>query len=106
MGSREEEILELLRKHSAYELAQLYLSNVKFDAERFGELFLEVLDLGTLATKLFLVLYTRRGKWSTMELARAVKDYRPNVYVALCRLEKQGYVERVSRNTWRLSDRV
>ena len=106
MVSREEEILEVLRKHSAYELAQFYLSNVKFNAEGFCELFLEVLGLGTLATKIFLVLYTYRGEWSTMELARAVKDYRPNVYVALLRLEKEKFVERVSRNKWRLSQRV
>ena len=106
MVSRDEEILEVLRNHPAPELAELYLSYVKPDAERFCNLFLTVLDLGTLATKLFLVLYTRRGQWSTMELTRALKDYRPNVYVALCRLEKKGFIERVSRNTWRLSERV
>ncbi len=106
MVSRDEEILEVLRNHSAYELAQFYLTTVKPNTEGFCQLILEVLSLGTLATKLFLVLYTYRGEWNTVELTRAVKDYRPNVYVALLRLEKEKYIERVSRNRWRLSQRV
>ena len=102
VSSSEEEILKVLREHTAPELAQLYLFNV----DAFCELLLDVLDLGTLATKLFLVLYRHRREWTTTELARAAKDYRPNVYVTLLRLEKQKFVERVSRNKWRLAKRV
>jgi predicted transcriptional regulator len=99
--NREEEIFEVLKKHSAYELAQLYFFNV----EGFCGLVLEVLDLGTLATKLFLVLYRHRREWTTVELGRSLKAYRPNVYVALLRLEKKQFIERISRNRWRLSER-
>ena len=99
MVSREEEILEVLRGHSAYELAQFYLFNI----ERFCEIVLEVLDLGTLATKVFILMYQRRREWSSKELAEMVKDHRSNVYVTLRLLERKGFVQRVSRNKWRFS---
>ena len=95
-------ILEVLRSHSAYELAERYLFNI----ETFCSLVLQVLDLGTLATKIFIAMYQQRQEWTAIELARMVKDHRPNVYVALCRLEKRGLVERVSRSRWHLSKRV
>lgn len=100
--SREEDILEVLRSHSAYELAQLYLFNV----EEFCELVLEVLDLGALATKVFILMYQHRREWATVELAGMVKDHRSNVYVALRLLEKKGFVQRVSRTKWRFSGSV
>ena len=95
-------ILHVLRSHSAYELAEQHL----FTIETFCNIVLQVLDLGTLATKIFIAMYQQRQEWTAIELARMVKDYRPNVYVALCRLEKRGFVERVSRSRWRLSKRV
>ncbi|MDQ1280673.1 MAG: TrmB protein [Thermoproteota archaeon] len=97
-----DEVLKVLRSHSAFELAEHYL----FDLERFCSLLLEVLNLGTLATKVFITLYQNRREFTTTELTRMVEDHRPNVYVALCRLQEKNYVERVSRNKWRLSERV
>ena len=91
-------ILEVLRSHSAFELAQQYLFNI----ETFCNLVLEVLDLGTLQTKVFLVMYQQKGEWSAAELARKVSSYRQHVNRALHDLEKRGLVSRISRNKWKL----
>lgn len=95
----EDAVFRVLKTHSAFELAERYL----FDVERFCILLLEVLDLGTLATKVFIVMYQRRREWTTVELAGMVKDHRSNVYLALRRLEGKGFVQRLSRTKWRLN---
>ena len=63
-----DEAIRVLRTHSAFELAEHYF----FDVERFCSLLLEVLDLGTLATKVFIVMHQHRIEWTTVELAGVV----------------------------------
>lgn len=98
-SGHEDSVLRVLKTHSAFELAERYF----FDVERFCEILLEVLDLGTLATKVFILMYQHRREWSTRELAEMVKEHRSNIYVALRLLERKGFVQRVSRNKWRFS---
>lgn len=87
-----------MKSHLAVELAEHYLLNV----ESFCNLILEVLDLGTLATKVFLAMYQHRREWTSGELAREVGSHRQHVYRALRDLEKGGFVQRVSRFKWRI----
>ena len=98
-SGHEDSVLRVLKTHSAFELAERYL----VDVESFCGILLEVLDLGTLAAKVFIVMYQHRLEWTTVELAGMVGDHRSNVYVMLRLLEKKGFVQRVSRNKWRFS---
>ena len=104
MTSRSEQedavaVLRVLKTHLAFELVERYI----IDVERFCSILLEVLDLGTLAAKVFIVMYQHRLEWTTVELAGTVRDHRSNVYVTLRLLERKGFVQRVSRNKWRFS---
>ena len=91
-------ILNVLRSHSAYELAEQHLFNI----ETFCNLILQVLDLGTLHTKVFLFMYQQKGEWSAAELAREVGSYRQHVTRALHDLEKKSFVTPVSRGKWKI----
>ena len=91
-------ILDILRSHSAYELAEQSLFNI----ETFCNIVLQVLDLGTLQTKVFITMYQRKREWSVAELAREVNSYRQHVNSALHDLEKKRFVSHISRGKWKV----
>jgi hypothetical protein len=87
------DIVRVTREHTCYELAEHYLSNI----DSFSKLLLTVLDCGVLATKVFIVMYIQRREWTCSELAAATASYKQKVNIALHKLGKMGFVERVSR---------
>ncbi|MCS7114106.1 MAG: hypothetical protein RMJ15_04125 [Nitrososphaerota archaeon] len=93
------EVLRVAREHTCYELAEHYLLKV----EGFCKLFLEALDCGIPAAKVFLIMYAYRRDWTCSELAASTSSHRQKVNVALKRLMGKGLVERVDRHRWRLS---
>ena len=90
------EIVEVLRSHSAWDLAKAYYFNIHLFCNRL----LKVLDLGVLPAKIFVLLYEHPGEWSTAEISRTLREDHSYVFRSLKRLERHGFVERVSRQKW------
>ena len=97
-SKRESEILEVIRKHTAYELAENYL----LDINRFLSILFRVLDCGVLSAKIYILMFMNRREWTCMELAGELRRNRTNIYKALQRLKRRGFVIRVSRTKWRV----
>jgi len=101
-SKRESKVLRVLRECTAYELAEHYLANI----EKFCSVLLKALDCGTLAAKIFILMYQHRREWTCTELARMIGSHRQNVHRALKKLCRRGFVDRVSRSKWRLTSRI
>ena len=97
-SKRESEILEVIRKHTAYELAEKYL----LDIQRFCSVLLRVLDCGALAAKIYILMFMYRRDWTCTELALELRRNRQNVFRALKTLERRGFIIRVSRTKWHI----
>ena len=91
-------VLRVLRSLSAYDLALRYLSGI----EGFCNGLTKALKYGTLAARLYIIMYLYGGEWTCMELARRAGRCRQNVHKALTKLEKAGLAARSSAHRWRL----
>ena len=90
------DILEVIREHTAYELAEKYL----LDIDSFCNVLFRVLECGVLAARIYILMFIYRREWTCAELSRELRRSRTNVFKALQRLYRRGFVKRVSRTKW------
>ena len=94
------EFLRAAKDHTVYDVLELSIRK-----ERLARLIFEVMDVGKLAAKVFIMMYLHRRVWTGPELAKVLKSHRQNVNTELHKLKNEGYVERISLHKWRISSR-
>jgi len=99
MGERDDmsdhEILQVLREHSAAELAEHFL----IEKERVYRFFIKS---PSLVAKVLGLMLLYRKEWTNAEIGREIDGDSGNILRTLHLLEREGFVERVKPRRWKI----
>lgn len=96
----EQEILKVLREHSAAELAEHFLT----EKERVYRLFVRA---GGLRAKILGLMLLYQKTWTLTELSRSLQDYSVGrIHHVLKVLGEEGWIQRLSHQRWQIRQKT